>query len=242
MAKKKKTAAKPKRTAKKKPAKKAAAKAKPKAKRSAGRPSTKKAIGPKELDQIADWMAQGYTQTWMAEQLGVCHTTVSRAIDQRILPTLQSPKYRGPEAILGAMEYMYRRCWEMFNDGAPAEIRKATAAKLAAKSKSKPASQETVEEVFRPNQIAWLKLAFEIKKEIATLLKYRNNATMNFLRFDRSDEEFRVAGATPSEIDAQMVARLARLVSDRAEYEAALSAQNLLPSQLSDGNTIEQST
>lgn len=169
--------------------------------RKAGRPAHNQIIGPAELEKIADWIAQGWTMTRMADELGVAVSSVSRAIDNRVMPVMREPRFRSLEAIVTRIEWLYRKACECF------EI------------ESKP---ET------------LKLCMQLQQELSTLLRYRNDKTINILQYMRSDEEFRMAGASPAEIDQDMMRIVDSLVQERERYEQALKERYLTLEQPQD--------
>lgn len=178
-------------------------------KRKAGRP-VEPVIGPAELEQLSEWTAQGWTLTRMANELGVAVSSVKRAIDNRVMPTLREPRFRSLELIVSRVEWMYRKACECFSeDGKP----------------------ET------------LKLCMQLQQELSTLLRYRTDKTINILNYMRSDEEFRVAGASPAEVDADMIKIVDQLVEERRNYEQALKERyesERLTIEQADGDDIRR--
>jgi len=193
-------------------------------KRKAGRPH-EKVIGPKELEQIGEMLAEGIGIRRIGETLGVDHATIHYHIERHISPLLRQPALRGPEHLLNKYEHLFKVCWQHFRANAPCETKEQLEQVVDAEGKAIPGRlKKEITKTFRPGQIGWLQLAFSVLQEISRLLRYTTAGgdTINILNTGTSVQgEFRRAGANWSQINAEVVERLQKLIEDQSEYDAA---------------------
>lgn len=202
-------------------AKKQPAKKKPAPRRRAGRPkATEPVLGPEQLELIADKIAIGWKETRIAAYLGVHPSSVRHHVERNIQPALRSNYLRGAEYTLLRLDAMYRECWDRYYDEAPAEVREELE---AGKRGGKP-RVVAITQLYKRHQSAWLKLALQVELERCRILGiHRPDAQSPILR-ETSDDEFRVAGASGTEVIMQAYERIKRLAQERLDYERSLRA------------------
>ena len=209
-----------------------------------GKPkSGEKRITAADHPRIAELFAQGYSQQDIADHMGVGRRTIRDALNSHILPTYRRQTTHAIEQELLKIDYMEKIAWRLFNGDGPAETTATTetisndsedAKKLIAKLEAEGngtkvdrlLTKRKLTKNYKPHQKAWLEVAMWC---IDTRNKINGNYAAKKVQIEQ--EEFRVAGLTPDQVNREMVLRLKQKLEERQAYEQSMRVIDHKPAE-----------
>ena len=196
--------------------------------RARGRPKrSERVIGPAELDQIREMWVRGETQTAIGTALDVDRSVVARHLDRNIIPVIRQSQAIDTRKQLARVEYLYRVAWELFAQSQSPEKRISEEELIARATEhgeeTAQLAKRITSKMYRVGDSTWLDL---VKWCLDFLAKCGGMYTTQYAG-DQKDTELRVAGLTPDQLDEMNMARIARRVKERREYQEALKSQGV---------------
>ncbi len=184
-------------------------------------------IGPAELDSIRHRWLRGQSHREIATALGVHHSTIQGHLKNNILPIIQQTRTVDTRKQLARAEHLYKVAWDLFSKSQKPEERISEEVLIKAASEHGEATGELAKRVtsklYRVGDSTWLDL---VKWCLDFFAKCGGMYTTQYAG-DQKDAELRVAGITPDQLDRMNMARIAKRVEDRREYQEALRAQGV---------------
>jgi hypothetical protein len=164
---------------------------------------------------------KGVPNTLIAKAIGIDESTVRHHLNTTIRPQWQEQSRSRLHEDLAKVALIERTAWERFESDASAEtveqIEKGLRESKAGRVGLKIIRQAT-RSVKRPGEAAWLQViqwCIEFRAKVfAHYAPTRTHVQM--------EGELRVAGKSPSEIDQEMMRRLAEQIFERRKHQAAL--------------------
>ncbi len=184
-------------------------------------------IGPAELDSIRDRWLRGQSHREIGVALGVAHTTIGHHLKQNIIPIIQQTRSIDTRKQLARVEYLYRVAWDLFSKSQKPEERIIEEELIAAASghgeETAQLAKRITSKLYRVGDNTWLDL---VKWCLDFFAKCGGMYTTQYAG-DQKDEELRVAGIAPDQLDHMNMERIAKRVQERREYQEALRAQGI---------------
>jgi DNA-binding transcriptional ArsR family regulator len=184
--------------------------------RRAGRPKrSERAIGPKQLDTIASMYLQHATISEIAAALKVAHSTVRHHLDTHVKPTWAAEARKDLHAELARVALIEKTAWERFHASQKPQTKRQIRKELADAGGDEKIIEKILTRTTRTGEVAWIQV-------VQWCLEFRARIFGHFAPSKYQVEsagEFRVAGATATEITEQMLARLQERMEERRRYD-----------------------
>lgn len=194
-----------------------------KTKRGVGRPrKSDRVVTPEVLRKINDMWCENVPVIEIGNRLGLGSTTVQYHIDRTLLPVWRKELVVGAEVELAKIGHIERIMWERWLVSQDPQSRESIKMALMEGGSDLEVVERAKVLTKRTGEVSWLHV---IQWCIEQRCKICGHYAPEKFEID-GKIEYRVAGGSPSEVNEKMAAKLADLVSERKNYDQALSQWN----------------
>lgn len=182
--------------------------------RQAGRPlGGEEIVTPEVLERIGDLYLRGGTLRNIAEAVDVSKRTIEHHLEHSIKPLWQSELIVNAREQLARVEYLYRIAWERFE---------SSSTKNPQDELAMVPFMGIFDKLKRHGEVQWLDV---VKWCIDYTAKIGGLYAAKRVRLESSGG-LRVAGKTPSEVDAETVGIILERMKQRRSYQEAVAARS----------------
>ena len=192
---------------------------KPISSRKPGRPKkVQRPVCPERLQEIGRRWLRGESSRSIGEKIGVHESTVRHHLKTKILPVWESDLRADLAEELARIAQLESAAWACFDSTAPTEKIESVKSRLLEGGAPAGIVERVVTRIHKAHRLEFLTLVKWCIERRLKIFGHYERANSEFVR----QNEFRVAGKTPGEVNEAMLERVARLIQERREYEKAM--------------------
>jgi hypothetical protein len=187
--------------------------------RPAGRPHHGNRIGtPGNLERIRIWWMEGVSQYQIAKRLQCTPETVHYHLIKSVLPEQRTIWEARREEVIAKVDHLYSTAWTEYRKSQTPQRSVEVRRQLGEQGTPGQLVEKVVKAVQRNGEVNYLDL-------VRWCLDWYSK-TGGYYRAERIEieTEFRVAGKTRAQVDAEMLAHLHERIKARKEHEEAMQA------------------
>jgi len=191
---------------------------KPAKRKPGGQRPSERPLPPEALLEVSELWLKGWPITRIAERFGVHHSTIQHHLNNTIRPQWLEQMSANKSIELAKISLVERTAWERFEAAEPGEVREVIEKGLLEGGSRPRIVKEAVAKVTRTGAAAWLQIVqWCVEQRLRIHGLYAPSR-----HYLQTESELRVAGRSPSEVDAMMVERLMAQVVERQKQSEAL--------------------
>ena len=183
-------------------------------------PRDQRPVTPRVIEGFADMWLSGRTLRQIAAEFGVTRNTVAHHLDRSVRPLWRRRMEDRLSEEIARIDYVERIAWQKFHESEKPQTKRQVKKALVDDG---GANLEVVEKVMtkikRTGEPVWLNLVQWCIDARARYLSYEPPRTI------KAQNEYRVAGKSPDQVNEEMMRRLLERVEQRKRYEESVREQ-----------------
>ena len=186
-------------------------------------PRDQRPVTPRVIEGFADMWLSGRTLRQIAAEFGVTRNTVAHHLDRSVRPLWRRRMEDRLSEEIAKIDYLERIAWQKFHQSEHPATKRQMKKALTEGGANLEVVEKVMTTIKRTGEAVWLHVVQWCVDARGRYLAYEPPKTV------KVKAEYRVAGKSPDQVNAEMMARLMERVEQRKRYEKSLRDQGIDP-------------